>query len=186
MKPELLDKVNRVRESALARGAPPDEVERWLEAARPDATTLPLPPDGVLRLLARSADDGFDAAGEAVYVPAEHAHAAELRDAWRSVRDPDRSLGRPLLRIDGYAPGPYGEFDMLHAAASLRAQREGRPPGEPAGPRALPQPEDWALLAQWYGGVHVHGDVYWTVKRRDLAERRFEAVDVLGYIEGPA
>ncbi|WCN05440.1 DUF1963 domain-containing protein [Streptomyces sp. M92] len=278
----MLDRLNRVRESALARGVPPAEVERWLEAARPcatltpdgdgpvvgrfggplllpvefanppartyliasmdlaappaDATTLPLPSDGVLHLLARSADDGFDAGGEAVYVPAgtpveerplsprhsprdpwanmgrgphegtalrlrrevslpdceamyapaEHPHAAELRDAWRSVRDEDRSRGRSLLRIDGYARDPYGEFDMLDVAASLRARRERRPPGESASAWAAPRPEDWALLTQWYGGVYVHGDVYWTVTRKNLAERRFDEVDVLGCIEGPA
>jgi hypothetical protein len=34
----MLDKLNRVREGALARGVPAAEVERWLAAARPCAT----------------------------------------------------------------------------------------------------------------------------------------------------
>lgn len=75
---------------------------------------------------------------------------------------------------------------MLDVAASLRARREGRSPGEPASAWAAPRPEDWALLTQWYGGAYVYGDVYWTVTRKNLAERRFEEVDVLGYIEDPA
>ena len=41
-----------------------------LAALPADATTLPLPRDGALLLLARSHDDGLDAGGEAVYVPA--------------------------------------------------------------------------------------------------------------------
>ncbi len=41
MTPELMDKLNRFREKALARDVPSADVERWLDAARPCATLSP-------------------------------------------------------------------------------------------------------------------------------------------------
>nr|BFF17155.1 hypothetical protein GCM10025730_06760 [Promicromonospora thailandica] len=41
------------------------------------------------------------------------------------------------------------------------------------------RPEDWVLLAQWYG-VPM-GLLYWTITRQDLRERRFDRVVVQMY-----
>ncbi|SEG78053.1 protein of unknown function [Thermomonospora echinospora] len=37
MTPDMLDKLRRFRETALAEGIPPDDIERWVEMARPCA-----------------------------------------------------------------------------------------------------------------------------------------------------
>ena len=37
-------------------------------------------------------------------------------------------------------------------------------------------PDGWALLAQWCG--FPGGIVFWTIRRQDLAERRFDRVEV--------
>ncbi|MFC8003761.1 hypothetical protein ACFUCH_11600 [Streptomyces olivaceus] len=37
-------------------------------------------------------------------------------------------------------------------------------------------PDDWVLLAQWYG--FPGGIVFWTIRRQDLVERRFDRVEV--------
>ncbi|MGW1139623.1 DUF1963 domain-containing protein [Streptomyces zhihengii] len=41
MAPEIHDKLNRLREKALAAGVPAEDVERWLATARPCATLSP-------------------------------------------------------------------------------------------------------------------------------------------------
>ncbi|MBT2413328.1 DUF1963 domain-containing protein [Streptomyces sp. ISL-12] len=273
MRPEILRKLDRVREKALTRGVPLPDIDRWLAAARPcatlapqgngpvvgrfggpallptahpelpqrtyliasldlaalpsDATTLPLPSDGRLLLFARSYDDGLDADGEAVYVPAgtpvgqrplapgyasddawagleeglrsaggelrlrhdvslpdnaslfdpaEHPRAEDLRDAWREVQYEDRQdAGTSHLQLDGYSSDPYRETDLVTASAWQAARKTGQ----------APRPADWALLAQWHGAAHIDGDVYWTIRKRDAAAGRFDAVTVLGFFEGP-
>ncbi|MEU8709636.1 DUF1963 domain-containing protein [Streptomyces sp. NPDC048565] len=71
-----------------------------LAALPEDATNLPLPPDGLLHLFARSYDDGLEAGGEAVYVPAGTAvaersldHGYHPQDAWAHLdRDPQEGV----------------------------------------------------------------------------------------------
>jgi hypothetical protein len=274
MRPEILDKVGRFREKALAGGVPSAEVERWLEAARPcatlsstvdgpvvghfggpnllpadaprlparlkliamldlvslpdDATTLALPPDGRLLFFAALHPDDLGASGRVMYVPAgtpleqhpggdgyeraelrlkydlslpdnevlidpvEHPHAKELRRSWSDVLYEDgHHRDETHLQIDGYSRDSYGEDDPITASAAMAARRAGKPEGRRAGPWARPSPDDWALLAQWYGGVldfgtmRVGGDVFWTVARKDVRARRFDEVTVLGCFEGP-
>ncbi|OSP39433.1 hypothetical protein B7767_31635 [Streptomyces sp. 13-12-16] len=62
-----------------------------------------------------------------------------------------------------------------------------RQDGEASPHRGLgpPRIEAWALLAQWCGGAHVGGDVYWTITRQNAVERRFGEVTVMGFFEGP-
>lgn len=274
MKAETLDKTNRFREKALARGVPSTEVERWLEAARPcatlaatvdgpvvghfggpdllpagasrlpaglhliamlnlaalpdDATTLALPPDGRLLFFARLHPDDLDASGRVMYVPvgtpleeesrddghdraelrlkydfslpdnevlidpAKHPHAGELRQAWSEVLyEEGHHRDETHLQIDGYSRDSYGEDDPITASAAMAAVRAGKPEGRRASPWARPRPDDWALLAQWYGGVmdfggmNAGGDVFWTIARKDVEARRFDQVTVLGCFEGP-
>ncbi|MEV5019298.1 DUF1963 domain-containing protein [Streptomyces sp. NPDC053780] len=274
MRPEILDKMNRFREKALAGGVPSAEVERWLEAARPcatlastvdgpvvghfggpdllpagapplpaglnliaildlaalpdDATTLVLPADGRLLFFARLHPDDLDASGRVMYVPAgtpleerpgsdghdraelrltydlslpdnevlidpvEHPHAGELRRAWSDVLYEDGChRDRTHLQLDGYSRDSYGEDDPITASAAMAARRAGKPEGRRAGPWARPRPDDWALLAQWYGGVldfgglRIGGDVFWTIARKDVQARRFDQVTVLGCFAGP-
>ncbi|MFC7983673.1 hypothetical protein [Streptomyces sp. NPDC057336] len=175
----MLGELNRVREAALARGVPPAEVERWLEAARPcatlthdgdgpvvgrfggplllpvespgpparpyliasvdlaalppDATTLPLPSDGVPHLLARSADDGFDAAGEAVYVPAGTPVEERPLGPGHSPEDPWANMGR----------GPHEGTELrLRRAVSLPDCEATYDPAEHPTPRSRAMPGD--------------------------------------------
>jgi hypothetical protein len=84
-------------------------------------------------------------------------------------------LGTSRLQLDGYSTAPYGETDPVTCAAWREADRTGRPP----------RIEAWALLAQWYGGAHIAGDVYWAITRQNAVERRFGEVTVMGFFEGP-
>ncbi|GAA2265239.1 hypothetical protein GCM10010415_31760 [Streptomyces atrovirens] len=92
------------------------------------------------------------------------------------MRHEDRPLlGASRLQLDGYSADPYGETDLVTYAAWTEADRTGKPS----------RPEAWALLAQWYGGAHIDGDVYWTITRQNAAERRFDEATVMGFFEGP-
>ncbi|MFC8369665.1 DUF1963 domain-containing protein [Streptomyces sp. NPDC057239] len=89
-----------------------------LPALPADATTLPLPRDGALLLFARSYDEGLDAGGEAVYVPAgtpveerplDSGHAPG--DAWEGLDSGLRRAGELRLRYDVSLPDNESLFD---------------------------------------------------------------------------
>ncbi|MFC8426202.1 DUF1963 domain-containing protein [Streptomyces sp. NPDC057236] len=89
-----------------------------LAALPADATTLPLPRDGALLLLARSYDEGLDAGGEAVYVPA--GTPVEERpldsgyapgDAWEGLDSGLRRAGELRLRYNVSLPDDESLFD---------------------------------------------------------------------------
>ncbi|MET9824843.1 hypothetical protein ABZ038_25120 [Streptomyces sp. NPDC006349] len=129
---------------------------------------------------------------EVLIDPVEHPHAKELRQAWSDVLYEDRHhRDATHLQIDGYSRDSFGEDDPITASAAMAAESAGKPEGRRASPWARPRPDDWALLAQWYGGVldlgnlHIGGDVFWTVARNDLEARRFDRVAVLGCFDGP-
>ncbi|MGW6054192.1 hypothetical protein [Streptomyces sp. NPDC055189] len=65
------------------------------------------------------------------------------------------------LQIDGYSTDSYGEADPITGSAALAAGEEAEE--TTASPWERPGPEDWALLAQWNGGID--GYVYWTIAR---------------------
>ncbi|MEU0304199.1 DUF1963 domain-containing protein [Streptomyces sp. NPDC006175] len=152
----------------------------------------------------RPGGDGYDRAelrlkydlslpdNEVLIDPVEHPHAKELRRAWSDVLYEDRQhRDETHLQIDGYSRDSYGEDDPITASAAMAAQAAGKPEGRRASPWARPRSDDWALLAQWYGGVldfgglHIGGDVFWTIARKDAEARRFDQVTVLGCFEGP-
>lgn len=149
-------------------------------------------------------DDGYDRAelrlkydlslpdNEVLSDPVAHPHARELRQAWSDVLYEDghhRDGTHP--QIDGYSRDSYGEDDPVTASAAMAARRAGEPEGRRADPWARPRPDDWALLAQWYGGaldfgdLRIGGDVFWTIARKDVEARCFDRATVLGCFEGP-
>jgi hypothetical protein len=149
-------------------------------------------------------DDGYDRAelrlrydlslpdNEVLIDPVAHPHAKELRQAWSDVLYEDgHHRHETHLQIDGYSRDSYGEDDPITASAAMAAGRAGKPEGGRASPWARPRPDDWALLAQWYGGVldlgglRIGGDVFWTIARKDVEARRFDRATVLGCFEGP-
>ncbi|MEU4658262.1 DUF1963 domain-containing protein [Streptomyces sp. NPDC023723] len=192
MKPEMVDRLDRFRQQARARGVPAAEVERWLTAARPcatltphgdgpvvgrfggpaplpaghpalpprtyliasldlaalpgDATTLPLPSGGRLLLFARSYDEGMDAGGEAVYVPAGTPVAERDLEPGHSPDDPWALLDRPgppgheVLRLTHDVSLPdneslYDRAEHPHARQLRDAWRDIRREDARSGPR---------------------------------------------------
>ncbi|MBZ6191777.1 hypothetical protein ACFY1G_11990 [Streptomyces olivaceus] len=90
-----------------------------------------------------------------------HPHAETLRDVWSDQTDGggDWQLGGHAANFDDYG-------DPVAGSAHLEDDDHDRDS----------HPDDWVLLAQWCG--FPGGIVFWTIRRQDLAERRFDRVEV--------
>jgi hypothetical protein len=167
----------------------------------PDATGLPLPPDGQLLLFAAASVLGGArsvSSDGVVYVPAGTPTTGRSFDGtWRDFYPQRqlRTLWRQLSWSDG--EGDYDEDDeedewrdVTGELGGVWSDVTGRPPawawrlqlgGHPV-TRNYPPGEgpggDWVLLATWNCGDDVKeldgGLVHWVVRRKDLADLRFE------------
>ncbi|MFE2193043.1 hypothetical protein ACFXAQ_19740 [Streptomyces olivaceus] len=90
-----------------------------------------------------------------------HPHAETLRDVWSDQTDDggDWQLGGHAANFDDYG-------DPVAGSAHPEDDDHDRDS----------HPDDWVLLAQWCG--FPGGIVFWTIRRQDLAERRFDRVEV--------
>nr|WP_276607457.1 DUF1963 domain-containing protein [Streptomyces sp. A1499] len=80
-------------------------------------------------------------------------------------------LGPPDRRPPGLAP---------ERPRPLRPRSRGGRPSAPGGTAHGEDADDWALLATWWCGDDVteldSGVAHWVIRRRDLADRRFDRV----------
>lgn len=174
----------------------------------PDAVGLPLPPDGQLLLFAAASVLGTARSvrsDSVVYVPAgtpttERPFAETWRGAYpqRQLRTLWRQLSWPDDEGDFDEDGEWrdvtGELGEVWSdvtgrlpAWAWRLQLGGHPvtrnypPGEGPG-------GDWGLLATWNCGDDVKeldgGLVHWVVRRKDLADLRFEETYVTVDMDG--
>ncbi|QQC93073.1 DUF1963 domain-containing protein [Streptomyces alfalfae] len=97
--------------------------------------------------------------------------ADELADAWADVGGYRPSWA---LQIGGHPVSPQN--DPVHCARGPEEAAPSAPDGTAHGEDA----DDWALLATWRCGDDVteldSGVAHWVIRRRDLADRRFDRV----------
>ncbi|MGI5191365.1 DUF1963 domain-containing protein [Promicromonospora sp. CA-289599] len=172
-----------------------------LAAIPPDATDLPLPPDGQVLLFANVELEDELLAGGAVHVPAgtpveERVVALDHETyGYDSPEDLDESLRRrpdlrlvpgvslPSCPLDAETRAAHPHAETLQAVWSEQSDEGGE---WQLGGHAYdfdgmgdPARGDWVVLAQWVG-VPM-GILYWTIDRRDLEMRRFDRVVVRMY-----
>lgn len=174
----------------------------------PDAAGLPLPSDGQLLLFAAADVLGGARSLErdgVMYVPAgtpttERPFAEtwrgaypqrQLRTLWRDLswRDDEGDYDEDgeWRDVTGELGGIWSDVTEHPAAWEWKLQLGGHPvtrnypPGEGPG-------GDWVLLATWQCGDDVKeldgGLVHWTVRRKDLADLRFEETCVTVDMDG--
>ncbi|GAA1869861.1 hypothetical protein [Myceligenerans crystallogenes] len=99
---------------------------------------------------------------------AVHPRAEEIMYVWDGIPDTvGPAGGSGEWRLGGHAFDHEGWGDPAARSAALHEQTGRSEPG------------DWVLLAQWDGLPMA--SVYWTITREDLAERRFDRVEVCMY-----
>jgi hypothetical protein len=101
-----------------------------------------------------------------------HPHSEVLTQMWQDLWE------YPTLMLGGY--GRSHDFDPVREAATEASFLASEELGLPHDPDAVPSGmEDWVLLAQCCIYRAPGADIFWMIRRGDLAERCFDQVQVL-------